>query len=286
MMQDLRMKDIEESKFDHTNPSKFKIETVGDTRFLHFFFCFARVQTILYTRIGVDEFDKLYARQVSLFKDYLTLSADGASNKVPEAKRLLTICLCIIFIIHATITDESSKSKSLAQVFQAPLPTYALKQLSDFILQITDRILQVPSSWVMVLTPLLVWLSLHREDGLAQTLFDQSPVLRQELTRVHSLLAQFCLDNQTLELQKNLKKHEREDRLADKQLVVLELLGSSLIFEENFLLGFLPLRSYFQMRKQPDLNGKKCPQDKEELVRGLVIKESLELLGCVQEESK
>jgi hypothetical protein len=69
-------------------------------------------------------------------------------------------------------------------------------------------------------------------------------------------------------------------------MVLLELLGSTLIFEENFLIGFLPLRSYFLTRKHPDITGKKCPSDKEEILRGLIIKEALELLNCVPEQAK
>lgn len=69
-------------------------------------------------------------------------------------------------------------------------------------------------------------------------------------------------------------------------MVLLELLGSSLIFEENFLIGFLPLRSYFLTRKHPDISGKKCPSDKEELLRCLIIKEALELLNCVPEKTQ
>ena len=64
-------------------------------------------------------------------------------------------------------------------------------------------------------------------------------------------------------------------------MLLLDLLGSTLVFEENFMVGFLPLRSYFQTRKQPDLSGKKCPADKEDQVRCLIVKEALELLGCV-----
>lgn len=66
--------------------------------------------------------------------------------------------------------------------------------------------------------------------------------------------------------------------------MLLELLGNTLIFEENFMLGFLPLRSYFANRKSSDLTGKKCPTDKEDILRCLIIKEGLELLGCVNKE--
>jgi len=63
-------------------------------------------------------------------------------------------------------------------------------------------------------------------------------------------------------------------------------MGSTLIFEENFLIGFLPLRSYFLTRKNADITGKKCPNDKEEILRCLIIKESLELLNCTPEKAK
>jgi hypothetical protein len=49
-----------------------------------------------------------------LLKEYLALTADSASNKVPEAKRLVVVCLVMIFIVHATITEEAQvKSKDL-----------------------------------------------------------------------------------------------------------------------------------------------------------------------------
>lgn len=42
----------------------------------------------------------------------------------------------------------------------------ALAQISDFILLIVDRILEAPSAWLMCLTPLVLWLTLHVDDGL------------------------------------------------------------------------------------------------------------------------
>jgi len=203
LLQQIRMMDIEDSKLE-ANSSGLKpvgkIETVSDTRFMKFFNCFCRTQTVLYTRIGVDELERLYARQQLLLKEYLTLSADSASNKLPEAKRLVFICLIMVFIVHATITDETtqSKLKDLKTVFKSQLPQGALRQMTDFMLQITDRIIAVPSTWLIPLTPLVLWLSLHRDDGLAGTLFDESPALQQELTRIHQLLGPFCLEYQTI----------------------------------------------------------------------------------------
>jgi len=117
--------------------------------------------------------------------------------------------------------------------------------MSEFLRLITDRILQVPSVWLMVLTPLVVWLSLHRDDNLAQTMFTINPTLKQELARIHSLVCSFTLENQTVVKTQGLSNADRKEQLADKQMLLLDLLGSTLIYEENFLLGFLPLRSYF-----------------------------------------
>jgi hypothetical protein len=81
----------------------------------------------------------------------------------------------MIFIVHATITEEaaSKKSTDLNEIFKSFLPSCALRQMGEFMQLITDRISQVPSVWLMVLTPLIVWLSLHRDDELASTLFVQ-----------------------------------------------------------------------------------------------------------------
>ena len=57
-------------------------------------------------------------------------------------------------------------------------------------------------------------------------------------------------------------------------------MGSSMIFEENQVLGYLPLRSYFENRKDQQSGQKKCPVEKEELVRSLIYRECLEELYC------
>ena len=46
------------------------------------------------------------------------------------------------------------------------------------------------------------------------------------------------------------------------------------------MLGFLPLRSYFLTKKQPEMCGKKCPADIEDIVRCFIFKDALELLRC------
>lgn len=56
----------------------------------------------------MDELDKLYSRQINLLKEYLNFSADSASNKTPEARKLILISFIMIFIAHATITDATN----------------------------------------------------------------------------------------------------------------------------------------------------------------------------------
>ena len=42
----------------------------------------------------------------------------------------------------------------------------------------------------------------------------------------------------------------------------------------------MPLRSYFETKKDPQSGSKKCPADKEDMVRALIQKECLESLQC------
>lgn len=53
------------------------------------------------------------------------------------------------------------------------------------------------------------------------------------------------------------------------------MLGSTLLSEESFFVGFLPLQSYIDNRKQIG-NGTKCPPEKENLIRALLLKDHLE----------
>lgn len=66
---------------------------------------------------------------------------------------------------------------------------------------------------------------------------------------------------------------DRQEILADNQMQLLELLSKTLVFEESHLLGFLPLRSYFLTKKSQEMQGKKCPLDKEDIVRSLIFKD-------------
>lgn len=51
-------------------------------------------------------------------------------------------------------------------------------------------------------------------------------------------------------------------------------MGNSLLFEENFLVGFLPLQSYFDTKKQIG-HGKQCPVEKQDMVRSLIFRDAL-----------
>jgi len=72
-----------------------------------------------------------------------------------------------------------------------------------------------------------------------------------------------------------------QDRQADRELYLLELMGNTLLFEENHLVGFLPLRSYLERKKQLG-SGKKCPPAEEDLVRCLILCDCLERLHCTR----
>lgn len=65
----------------------------------------------------------------------------------------------------------------------------------------------------------------------------------------------------------------------DQQLKILDLMANTLLPDENLFIGFMPLKSYITSKKEVK-TGVKCPQEKEELIRGLILKEALEKLGC------
>lgn len=57
----------------------------------------------------------------------------------------------------------------------------------------------------------------------------------------------------------------------------------SLLSEEHFYIGFLPLQSYVDQKKDVK-NGVKCPAEKENVVRALILRDNLESLGCTLED--
>lgn len=63
---------------------------------------------------------------------------------------------------------------------------------------------------------------------------------------------------------------------------ILELMGTTLLPDENLFIGFMPLKSYILNKKEVK-TGVKCPQEKEELIRCLILKDALEKLGCTYE---
>lgn len=68
----------------------------------------------------------------------------------------------------------------------------------------------------------------------------------------------------------------------DQQLKILDLMANTLLPDENLFIGFMPLKSYIQSKKDVK-TGVKCPQEKEELIRCLILKEALDKLGCTYE---
>lgn len=124
---------------------------------------------------------------------------------------MVHISFILIFIAHATISDasrdlekrklnssggtESESGKSaekdgdqqdiLKQVFKQTLPSLALRQIADLCILVSDKIFKIPSDWLKFLMPLILWLSLHIEDGLVEAMFQLTPTFRQEMTRIH-----------------------------------------------------------------------------------------------------
>jgi len=97
--------------------------------------------------------------------------------------------------VHATITDatQSQSDLTLQQAFAKQLPSLALKQAAEIMLLILDRVIEAPSVWLMCLTPIVMWLTLHRDDGLVDALFESSSSdVRVELSRLHSLVENYC----------------------------------------------------------------------------------------------
>ena len=69
----------------------------------------------------------------------------------------------------------------------------------------------------------------------------------------------------------------------EEQFKIVQLMGSSLLPEEFFFVGFLPLQSYIDNRKEIK-TGIKCPPERENLVRSLLLRDHLESIGCTFED--
>ena len=141
---------------------------------------------------------------------------------------------------------------------------------------VVDKVFKIPSDWLKFLMPPLLWLTLHVDDGLLDSLFELSPTFRQEMTRLHQLLEKY------IEEQSKVLKLDQDE---EKQMKILQLIGATLLPEENMFLGFLPMKSYLAQTKTLN-TGSKCPQEKEELIRAHILKDALEKLGCTIESLK
>lgn len=98
-----------------------------ERRFYDFILSFFRVQSILYTHISIDELDDLLFQTLQLLKEYFA-SIDSESNKSGEVAKIIHICLCMIFIAHATITDAS---KQVIKKEKGPLSSCQLDPESE-----------------------------------------------------------------------------------------------------------------------------------------------------------
>ena len=106
-----------------------------------------------------------------------------------------SLSFILIFIAHATISEASKELQAsdkendvLTSVFKQNLPSLALKQIAETMLVLLDKIFKYPSDWLLLVSPLIHWLTLHMKDGLVDTLFSLCDQLPRELTRLHDLL--------------------------------------------------------------------------------------------------
>eukprot|EP00347_Sterkiella_histriomuscorum_P013648 403363909 len=251
-------------------------------------------QSILYTRIGIDELEQLEPEVHRLLNEYF-LQIDRESNKSDDINKIIHLSIVMIFIAHATIADsikdiqkqklkkmsqkstdeedDSSQESELEKALGHQLPKYALLQLQQLLMLIVDRISQLPSPWIESLTPILTWLTLHKEDDLLVAFFDINPQIEQDLSRIHKLLSNYVYQEMKL------------IRDEDDQLKLTQMIGNTLLNEETFFIGFLPLQSYVDNKKQIG-QGVKCPPEKENLIRSLILKDNLEMLRCTFEDKK
>ena len=128
--------------------------------------------------------------------------------EVPDCKVAHKCCKsktkkhCTATICPTQVKEENKDltiEESLEIAFKQELPKFALSQIGDYILAITDRIIEAPSVWQMPLTPLLLWFTIHQDDQLVIQLFENQPDLVTELARLHSLVSTYCYDYQKKE---------------------------------------------------------------------------------------
>jgi len=84
----------------------------------------------------------------------------------------------------------------------------AVTQICELLSQIVDRISCIPSPWLEALTPLLTWFTLHKSDSLVSSILNHSESLKNDLSRLHKLLANFI--NQEFKV-KGTKAHSAAD---------------------------------------------------------------------------
>ena len=119
-------------------------------------------------------------------------------------------------------------------------PKLALKQIADITLLILDRIFKIPSDWTKVLTPLILWMTLHIDDKIVSFMFEICPELNQEFSRLHQVVSQF------VEEQYMLLKLKNDE---EQQMKILDLMANTLLPDENLFIGFMPLKSYIVSKK-------------------------------------
>jgi len=196
---------------------------------------------------------------MNTLQDYIN-QVEKETNKVNETLKLQNISFILIFIAHATISDATKELQNagvetasdqdiLQKVIKAGKPHLALKQIAEIMLLLLDRIFKIPSDWIKVLTPLILWMTLHTEDKILSYMFEICPELNQELSRLHQVVSQFIEEQYMLQ---KLKDDE------DQQLKILDLMANTLLPDENLFIGFMPLKSYITSKKEVK-TGVKCP---------------------------
>jgi hypothetical protein len=64
------------------------------------------------------------------------------------------------------MSKDDDEKEILNKVFKLELPKFALRQIAEYSLCLLDKIFTVPSEWINAISPLIIWFTLHTEDGL------------------------------------------------------------------------------------------------------------------------